>query len=96
MLDVTSPFVTIVTGRSLVSMILVEAMEELKNLEVILLTFFGLVAASVLMEEDVVISLMVVGLGVIGILLMATVVVPANVCVAAAKSEISAKKIQGA
>lgn len=62
---------TNVTGRSLVSMMLVEAMEELKNLEVILLTSFFIsvtvvfrAGASVSSKDD---SL---GLGVIGILLL--------------------------
>lgn len=63
---------TNVTGRSLVSMMLVEAMEELKNLEVILLTSFLTVFKAI--SSDVVVAVSdttdSLGLGVIGILLL--------------------------
>ena len=66
--------VTSVTGKSLVSMILVLAIEELRNFEVILLTWcaltlvtFGIAVAISVADE------IVVGRGVIGILLITVV-----------------------
>jgi len=69
--DVVTSDVTKVTGRSLVSIIFVEAIEELKNFEVILLTApFTLLAFLVDNIVDVATFELsgVVGLGVIGIL----------------------------
>ena len=57
-----------VTGRSLVSMMLVEEMDELRNLEVISLTFRVLLG--VFCSAVVVKTFVTVGLGVIGILLV--------------------------
>ena len=57
-----------VTGRSLVSIILVEEIDELRNLEVISLTF--LVLLGVFCSVVVVKIFVTVGLGVIGILLV--------------------------
>ena len=59
-----------VTGRSLVSIILVEEMELLRNLEVISLTFRGLTAFTLASTVVVVKAFDTVGFGVIGILLV--------------------------
>ncbi len=61
-----------VTGKSLVSIICVEAMEELRNLEVILLTCFLVVLGLSVTSAEIGTSEMV-GFGVIGILLMTVV-----------------------